>query len=89
MGKRKTISDGNSFMINLKETIKEQIDEEFTRYKLMCLDNLKFIIESKRNEVVKGILDNISISMAENGLDCLEPTIQIKIVKAERRDKDA
>lgn len=84
---RQKIDDCSNFLNNIKEAIRDQLDEEFTNYKLMCLENLDYTLECKRNAVIKQILDKISISMFENGLGGLEPTIQIKIVNQVRSEE--
>jgi len=70
----------NELLDNVRDAIEKQIDKEFTEYKILCLENLEYILEGKRNEVVKQILDGIDINMLADGANSLEPIIQIKII---------
>ena len=71
---------------NIKEKIIQQIDEEFTEYKLRCLDDLEYQIELNRNKVIKQIIDSIDITLQREG-DYREPTYVIKIIKANKEEK--
>jgi len=70
----------NELLDNVRDAIEKQIDKEFTEYKILCLENLEYILEGKRNEVVKQILDGIDVNMLADGANSLEPIIQIKII---------
>lgn len=71
------------FLDAIKQSIEQEVDKEFTEYKLRCLSDLEYTLELKRNDVVKKILDDIVIKYSE---DCLtEPIIQIQLVN--KKDK--
>lgn len=70
----------------IKEEIIQQIDEEFTEYKLRCLDDLEYQIELSRNKVIKQIIDDIDITLQREG-NYGEPTYVIKIIKANKEEK--
>lgn len=86
MGRGSNIN--KDFFASIKEAIEKQINEEFTQYKIMCLDNLEYAIECKRNDVVKQILDTINISMSDEDINCFEPTIKIQIVRTPKRSEN-
>ncbi len=70
----------NNLLDNVKNSIEKQIDKEFTEYKIMCLENLEYILEGKRNDVIKQILSGIDVNMTVDGEHPLEPIIQIRIL---------
>ena len=70
----------NELLDNVRDVIEKQIDKEFTEYKILCLENLEYILEGKRNAVVKQILDGLDVNMLADGANSLEPIIQIKII---------
>lgn len=70
----------NNLLNNVKNSIEKQIDKEFTEYKIMCLENLEYILEGKRNDVIKQILSGIDVNMTVDGEHPLEPIIQIRIL---------
>lgn len=71
----------NVIINNIKETIRKDLEIEYTEYKNKCLEDLDFKFEAKRNSVIKSALDGIDISIMENQPYSLEPIIQIKIEK--------
>lgn len=71
----------NAIINNIKETIRKDLELEYTEYKNKCLEDLDFKFEVKRNSVIKSALDGIDISIMENQPYSLEPIIQIKIEK--------
>ncbi len=71
----------NAIINNIKETIRKDLELEYTEYKNKCLEDLDFKFEAKRNSVIKSALDGIDISIMENQPYSLEPIIQIKIEK--------
>lgn len=71
----------NAIINNIKETIRKDLEIEYTEYKNKCLEDLDFKFEVKRNSVIKSALDGIDISIMENQPYSLEPIIQIKIEK--------
>ena len=71
----------NAIINNIKETIRKDLEIEYTEYKNKCLEDLDFKFEAKRNSVIKSALDGIDISIMENQPYSLEPIIQIKIEK--------
>lgn len=71
----------NAIINNIKETIRKDLELEYTEYKNRCLEDLDFKFEAKRNSVIKSALDGIDISIMENQPYSLEPIIQIKIEK--------
>ena len=71
----------NTILNNIKETIRKDLEIEYTEYKNKCLEDLDFKFEVKRNSVIKSALDGIDISIMENQPYSLEPIIQIKIEK--------
>ena len=75
----------DDFINNIKSSIEKQIDVEYTEYKILCLENLEYILENKRNEVVKSILDGIDVNMCTDAENVYEPIIQVKLVN--RREK--
>ena len=70
----------NNLLDNVKNSIEKQIDKEFTEYKIMCLENLEYILEGKRNDVIKQILSGIDVNMTVDGEHPVEPIIQIRIL---------
>ena len=70
----------NNLLDNVKNSIEKQIDKEFTEYKIMCMENLEYILEGKRNDVIKQILSGIDVNMTVDGEHPLEPIIQIRIL---------
>ena len=70
-----------AIITNIKETIKESIDKEYTEYKNKCLQELNSNLEAQRNKTVSAILDGIDIYINNNQPYSLEPIIQIKIEK--------
>ena len=70
----------NNLLDDVKNSIEKQIDKEFTEYKIMCLENLEYILEGKRNDVIKQILSGIDVNMTVDGEHPLEPIIQIRIL---------
>ena len=70
----------NNLLDNVKNSIEKQIDKEFTEYKIMCLENLEYILEGKRNDVIKQILSGRDVNMTVDGEHPLEPIIQIRIL---------
>jgi len=83
-------SSGKEFYSDLVDTIQgkleEHINDEYTALKIQYLDNLDYILEAKRNEAVKKVLDGIDILFKQGDLD-LEPTIQIKVIKKIERGR--
>ena len=77
----------NKIVDSIKESVEKQIDKEFTEYKILCLENLEYLLENKRNEVVKQILDGIDFNLLVDGDNPFEPTIQIKIINKKVKDK--
>lgn len=71
----------NAIINNIKETIRKDLELEYTEYKNKCLEDLDFKFEVKRNSVIKSALDGIDISIMKNQPYSLEPIIQIKIEK--------
>lgn len=69
----------NSIIKNIKDTIKQRVDSEYTEYKNECLKELDYKLELKRNEVVKSILDGIDVSIMSQQPYSLEPLINIRI----------
>lgn len=49
------------FVEILKKQIEEQINDEYTEYKNKKLADLNMELEQKRNEIVKDILNSITI----------------------------
>ena len=80
--KKSDIQLYNDLFEVVKNAIKDAIDEEYTTYKLKCLDNLEYSLEVKRNDVVKKILDSIDITMRKEATE-MYPNIVIKINKGE------
>lgn len=64
------------FIQIIKKQIEEQINNEYTDYKNKKLDDLNMELEQKRNEIVKDILNSITI-MNENSPFGMN--IQIKV----------
>lgn len=64
------------FIQIIKKQIEEQINNEYTDYKNKKLDDLNIELEQKRNEIVKDILNSITI-MSENSPFGMN--IQIKV----------
>lgn len=75
------INQCNNMINSLKKEIQEQIDEEYTDYKIKCLKDLDYQLECKRNECVKRVLDGIDIVINSNEPYSFDPTILIKIEK--------
>ena len=75
------INQCNNMINSLKKEIQEQIDEEYTEYKIKCLKDLDDQLECKINECVKRVLDGIDIVINSNEPYSFDPTILIKIEK--------
>ena len=75
------INQCNNMINSIKKEIHEQIDKEYTEYKIKCLKDLDYQLECKRNECVKWILDGIDIVINSNEPYSFDPTILIKIEK--------
>lgn len=71
----------NAIINNIKETIKQDLEADYTEYKNKCLQDLDFKLEAKRNDIIKSALNGIDISIMEQQPYSLEPIIQIKIEK--------
>lgn len=69
----------NSIIKNIKDTIQQRVDSEYTEYKNKCLKELDYELELKRNEVVKSILDGIDVNIMSQQPYSLEPLINIRI----------
>lgn len=74
----------NNILNAIKNTIEEQIDREYTEFKLMYLDNLEYTLEKRRNDVVKSILNTIDIRYLNDTGSI--PSIQINIIKNDKED---
>lgn len=72
------IEKTNEILKSIHDTVENQINETYTQYKNNCLEQLDREIESKRNEIVKNVLDGIQISLDRSEL-ALEPNINIRI----------
>lgn len=72
------IEKTNEILKSIHNTVENQINETYTQYKNNCLEQLDREIESKRNEIVKNVLDGIQISLDRSEL-ALEPNINIRI----------
>lgn len=70
--------NNNDFISCIKNSIRYNIDKEYTEYKQSCLADLDEKLEAKRNDVVRQILDGIDVVMTSADYSC-EPVIQIKI----------
>ena len=70
----------NDLVHVIRDKIEEQIDNEYTSFKIQCLDNLEYTLEKRRNETVKSILDSIDI-VYRNDMHLENNVIEIKIVK--------
>ena len=70
----------NDLVHVIKDKIEEQIDNEYTAFKIQCLDNLEYFLEKKRNETVKSVLDSIDI-VYRNDMHLENNVIEIRIVK--------
>lgn len=66
---------------NIKKSIKEEIDNEYTIYKDKCIEDLENTLEAKRNSVVKSILNGIDVNIVDQQPYSFEPVIMIKIEK--------
>lgn len=75
------ISYANNLVNVIKQHIQQSIDEEYTNYKMKCLEELDNELELKRNSVVKDVLNGIDVAMQTNEPYSLEPVIMIKIEK--------
>lgn len=71
----------NAIINSIKETIRKDLDAEYTEYKNKCLEDLNYKLEAKRNDVVRSALNGIDISIMEQQPYSFEPVIQIKIEK--------
>lgn len=71
----------NSMIDNIKKTIENNVNEEYTKYKQKCLEDLDYTLEMKRNSVVKNVLDGIDVVISSNEPFSFEPTILIKVEK--------
>lgn len=71
----------NSMINSIKETLAKNVNEEYTKYKQKCLEDLDYTLEMKRNSVVKNVLDGIDVVMGSNEPFSFEPTILIKVEK--------
>lgn len=71
----------NAIINSIKETIRKDLDAEYTEYKNKCLEDLDYKLEAKRNDVVRSALNGIDISIMEQQPYSFEPVIQIKIEK--------
>lgn len=49
----------------IKKEIEKQINEEYTEYKEQKLQDLNIELERKRNEIVKDILNSITILISK------------------------
>lgn len=72
------IEKTNEILKSIHDTVENQINKTYTQYKNNCLEQLDREIESKRNEIVKNVLDGIQISLDRSEL-ALEPNINIRI----------
>ena len=72
---------GNDIIQAIKNQLKTSIDEQYSEYKMKCLENLNYELEAQRNRVVKDILDGIDVVLLDKQPLSLEPIIQIKVVK--------
>lgn len=78
---RDVVNQCNNLIDVIKKEIQKQVDEEYTEYKIQCLKDLDYKLESKRNDCVKRILDGIDILLSADNPMSLEPTILIKVEK--------
>ena len=69
----------NRIIDSIKQTIRENIDNEYTEYKNKCLEELEYKIEAKRNKTVSAILDGIDVKILSQQPYSLEPIIQIRM----------
>lgn len=74
-------SYANNLVNVIKQHIQQDIDEEYTNYKMQCLKDLDNKLELKRNSVVKDILNGIDVAIQTNAPYSLEPVITVKIEK--------
>ena len=72
---------GNDIIQAIKNQLKTSIDEQYSEYKMKCLENLNYELEAQRNRVVKDILDGIDVVLLDKQPLSLEPIIQIKVEK--------
>ena len=49
----------NAIINSIKETIRKDLDAEYTEYKNKCLEDLNYKLEAKRNDVVRSALTTI------------------------------
>lgn len=70
----------NDILEAIKGQIEKQVNEDYTKYKEQCLKDLDISLESKRNKVVKDVLDVIDVVVSNSEMS-LEPVINIKIIK--------
>ena len=70
----------NDLVHTIRDKIEEQINDEYTEFKLKCLDNLEYFLEKRRNETVKSVLDSIDI-VYRNDMHLENNVIEIRIVK--------
>ena len=82
-----TGSFSNDIIESIKQSIAQNIDEEYTEYKAKCLKDLDYKLEVKRNAIIQQILNGIDVSMQSNETYSLEPTIVIKLVKNIREER--
>lgn len=71
----------NDIIQAIKNQLKTSIDEQYSEYKMKCLENLNYELEAQRNRVVKDILDGIDVVLLDKQPMSLEPIIQIKVEK--------
>lgn len=73
--------ENNDIIQAIKNQLKTSIDEQYSEYKMKCLENLNYELEAQRNRVVKDILDGIDVVLLDKQPLSLEPIIQIKVEK--------
>lgn len=64
---------------SIKSQIEKQVNEEFTKYKEQCLQELEYKIEAKRNQIIGNMLDGISIYIQNREEYTNIPAINIRI----------
>lgn len=69
--------------MNLEECIRKEIEkslnEEYTNYKINCLEDLDEEIESKRNDIIGNVLNGVSVFIQDREEFTNTPAINIRI----------